>query len=305
MEMASESDDGSGLGFLSILHRVPDSDQENEEEEKQLDGSLRGAAPSPSLAVQRHHLISIGAAIVTRQLPSQGLSFQLWPAASSLVSLLDRDPSRILPPSASPLRILELGSGTGLVGIAAAAVLGARVTLTDLPHVLPNLEFNALANADLVAARSGSLSIRQLRWGVADDFDALGSRLPFDALIASDVVYYDHLIQPLLETLRVFVKREVVFVMAHLRRWKKRDGVFFRKARKLFEVAVVHTDPPLPGCRNCVTVYRFTARRRDGGCRGSQYLRSRTRLAVATRNDISRSRHRRKQMRRPHHRRIA
>lgn len=79
--------------------------------------------------------------------------------------------------------------------------------------------------------------------------------------MASDVVYYDHLIDPLLQTLSCFVKGEAAFVMAHLRRWKKRDSVFFRKARKMFDVAVVHRDPPSPGSRIGVAVYRFTAKK--------------------------------------------
>ncbi|KAJ6847506.1 uncharacterized protein M6B38_277095 [Iris pallida] len=210
---------------------------------------------------RHHHLESIGAAIVTRQLPSLGLSFQLWPAAASLLALLDLDPSRLLLPP-SPLRLLELGSGTGLAGIAAAALLRADVTLTDLPHVLPNLRSNAESNAPLVAARGGSLRVRQLRWGSPEDEAALGGAAAFDAVVAADVVYHEHLFEPLLRTVGAFVREGegTAFLMAHLRRWKKRDALFFRKARKSFRVALVHADPPLPGSRTGVAVYRFTAK---------------------------------------------
>lgn len=209
-----------------------------------------------------YHLSSVQSTLVVRQLRSQGLSFQLWPAAASLVSVLDHRPSALLLPLAnpSPIRILELGSGTGFVGIAAAAIIGARVTLTDLPHVLPNLRFNADANSHAVAARGGAVDVRQLRWGEDEDAaDFLLDGVPaFDAVLASDVVYYEHLIDPLLRTLRALVKGEVAFVMAHLRRWKKRDAVFFRKARKVFDVLLLHTDPPLHGKRVGVAIYRFT-----------------------------------------------
>ncbi|KAK8963843.1 hypothetical protein KSP40_PGU007923 [Platanthera guangdongensis] len=258
--MAIKNNEDVDTDILCILRNDLDHHHQEEQETESGDSVV---PPPPPAAEQRHHLSSIGAEIITRQLPSQGLSFQIWPAAFSFVSLLDRDPSLLLLPAHSPLRILELGSGTGLVGISAAAVLGAHVTLTDLPHVLPNIRFNAIANAEVAASRGGTLAVRQLRWGAIEDCAEIGTLPAFHAVIASDVVYYDHLIKPLIETLRFFVKGEVAFLMAHLRRWKKRDAVFFRIARKLFDVATVHADPPIPGSRTGVAVYRFTSRSRS------------------------------------------
>ena len=39
------------------------------------------------------------------------------------------------------MRVLELGSGTGVVGLTAAA-MGAQVTLTDKPGLLEHLQKN-------------------------------------------------------------------------------------------------------------------------------------------------------------------
>ncbi|CAF2046647.1 hypothetical protein HID58_035127 [Brassica napus] len=72
------------------------------------------------------------------------------------------------------LNIVELGSGTGFVGIAAAATLGANVTLTDLPNVIENLKFNANANAQAVARFGGEVHVAPLRWGEAGDVEDLG-----------------------------------------------------------------------------------------------------------------------------------
>ncbi|KAE9597624.1 hypothetical protein Lal_00013743 [Lupinus albus] len=225
-----------------------------------------------------HHLRSIQSTVVIRQLPSEGLSFQLWPAATALVSLLDLhrlNPSQS-PLSATlsaaratandrPLKILELGSGTGIVGIVAAATLGGDVTITDLPHVVPNLQFNADANKEVVGSTGGAVKVASLRWGHADDVAKIGRE--FDIILASDVVYHDHLYDPLLETLRLMTlvsddgkeRKKMVFVMAHLRRWKK-ESSFFKKAKKLFEVDVLHTDSPCEGSRVGVIIYRFVGK---------------------------------------------
>ncbi|MQM07460.1 hypothetical protein Taro_040300 [Colocasia esculenta] len=269
-----EGDDDGAMGLLALLHHSSDLESDGEElvkEEEDIEEEERMGRNQRAPEEQEEHyeLRSIQTVLVIRQLPSRGLSFQLWPAASSLVSLLDQNPSLLLAGRRSPsLSILELGSGTGLVGIAAAAVFSARVTITDLPHVLPNLHFNAEANAAAVEARGGKVEVRQLRWGHHEEdaggIDGGGAgdvAAAFDLLLASDVVYYEHLFDPLLQTLQWFVRGEAAFVMAHLRRWKKRDSVFFRKARKLFDVAVVHTDPPLPGSRVGVAIYRFVRKR--------------------------------------------
>lgn len=102
--------------------------------------------------------------------------------------------------SSSSLNIIELGSGTGIVGIAAAATLGANVTVTDLPNVIGNLRFNADANAEVVAKFGGKFHVASLRWGEINDVEVLSQNV--DLILASDVVYHEHLFYPLLKTLR-------------------------------------------------------------------------------------------------------
>jgi protein N-lysine methyltransferase METTL21C len=101
------------------------------------------------------------------------------------------------------------------------------------------------------------------RWGDEQDAADVASTEKFGLVVGSDVVYYEELIEPLLKTVELFAKGETAFVMAHLRRWKKRDATFFRKARKNFNVEVLHKDPPLPEWRNGVAVYCFTAKKHE------------------------------------------
>jgi hypothetical protein len=66
--------------------------------------------------------------------------------------------------------VLELGSGTGLVGMAAAAVWGLDVTLTDLEDVKDNLRFNIQENSDkVVEVRGGHVTAEVLNWNHPDE----------------------------------------------------------------------------------------------------------------------------------------
>lgn len=274
-----ENDDEDIISFNILLN------DEDDEEKVLINGQPRkhkandeqtivqnGAAKQQLL--QKHSLRSINSTVVIRQLPSEGLSFQLWPAATTLVSLLDayRCDSASSPLTSTlsilsvdanrrPLNILELGTGTGIVGIVAAITLGANVTVTDLPRVVPNIQFNANANAGVLAANGGAVNVAALRWGHADDVEVIGRDL--DLILASDVVYHDHLYEPLLQTLGMLLlgdqRKKRIFVMAHLRRWKK-ESAFFKKARKLFNVDVLHMDNPCEGSRVGVIVYRFVGK---------------------------------------------
>lgn len=93
--------------------------------------------------------------------------------------------------------ILELGSGTGLVGITLAAMLGVPVMLTDLPDIVQNLADNVTANSGIIAARGGRARVAALDWRVPSSIKlvAAGSpQLPCRSLgspliIAADPIY--------------------------------------------------------------------------------------------------------------------
>lgn len=260
--MLNEEDDDDDINPVTML--LPDHQADNG------NGSLMEHQVLAQPQLHHHYIPSIDSTVAIRQIPSQGLSFKLWPAATTLVTLLDqhrRHPSNspLSPalsalsdgPNRRALNILELGSGTGFVGIVAAATLGANVTVTDLPHVILNLQFNIDANASVLTTNGGVVHAAPLRWGEADDVELVGRE--FDLIIASDVVYHDHLYEHLLQTLRDLLlggEGKVEFVMAHLRRWKK-ESAFFKKAKKFFQVDVLHVDRPCEGSRVGVIVYRF------------------------------------------------
>ena len=68
-----------------------------------------------------------------------------------------RSTSQIIP-------VLELGAGTGAVGVTAAVLWQTHVVLTDLAPIVPGLAGNIAANKDLLASTGGSASCGALDW---------------------------------------------------------------------------------------------------------------------------------------------
>eukprot|EP00850_Spirogloea_muscicola_P022939 SM000319S12267 [mRNA] locus=s319:53592:55855:+ [translate_table: standard] len=94
--------------------------------------------------------------------------------------------------------VVELGAGCGLVGSCVAALLGARVVLTDVFGQLALLEKNLRENIPELVA-SGYATARELTWG--DEIDAdLVSPAP-DYVVASDVVFSHEAVGSLVHTL--------------------------------------------------------------------------------------------------------
>ena len=83
------------------------------------------------------------------------------------------------------LRVLELGSGCGLVAIALAC-RGANVVATERAIALPLLAKNVEANAALVERRGGTLSFAALDW-TTPDADVLNRG--YDAVVGADLCF--------------------------------------------------------------------------------------------------------------------
>ncbi|CAK8993106.1 unnamed protein product [Durusdinium trenchii] len=90
--------------------------------------------------------------------------------------------------------VLELGSGCGLVGLVAKR-LGAEVTLTDLPSLLPLLEANANCNG-------ADVDIRPLLWQEAAQMRWIQNHR-FDLVLMSDLLYHEEQFDPLWTVLQV------------------------------------------------------------------------------------------------------
>jgi|HubBroStandDraft_4_1064222.scaffolds.fasta_scaffold243513_2 hypothetical protein len=62
------------------------------------------------------------------------------------------------------LKVLELGSGTGLVGLAAAAIWKCIAYLTDLPDIVENLDRNIERNCMVIGDHGGRAEAEVIDW---------------------------------------------------------------------------------------------------------------------------------------------
>ncbi|KAL6043800.1 Methyltransferase-like protein 21B [Balamuthia mandrillaris] len=120
----------------------------------------------------------------------------VWDCAIVLQKLLQRNYFGEL----SGKRLIDLGSGTGMLGLA-CALLGCHVTLTDTPQQLPLLTKNVEANKQvLLEGGEGSTTcylptVIELTWGQTDLEGAtsdFASNRPYDVVLCSDLLFCAH-----------------------------------------------------------------------------------------------------------------
>lgn len=170
---------------------------------------------------------------------SKGIAHQLWPAASFLGDFIAANPSILVEnvQSSCCIHLIELGAGLGLSGIFLAKYLNQsdcglkiqKAILTDLPEAIPGL----LKNIELNNLKE-TVEAQVLSWGMDDDVHQVMSCLEKSntIVIAADVVYWESLFSPLIESLFLLCHRyHCTVLIAHVKRWKK-DNKFFAMCKK-------------------------------------------------------------------------
>ncbi|XP_058227548.1 uncharacterized protein LOC131335978 [Rhododendron vialii] len=106
-------------------------------------------------------------------------------------------------------KVVELGSGCGLVGCI-AALLGAEVTLTDLPDRLRLLRKNIETN--LYGDVRGSAAVSELIWGEEPDTELIDPSPDF--VFGSDIIYSECAVTDLLATLLKLCGIQTTIILA-------------------------------------------------------------------------------------------
>ncbi|KAI9071860.1 hypothetical protein K1719_037882 [Acacia pycnantha] len=135
---------------------------------------------------------------------SKHLGTTVWDASLVFVKFLEKNcrKGKFSPAKLKGKRVIELGAGCGVSGFG-MALLGCDVIVTDQKEVLPILKRNVERNISRVMQTNpdsfGSIKVSELQWGDRDHIMAVDP--PFDYIIGTDVVYVEHLLEPLLQTI--------------------------------------------------------------------------------------------------------
>lgn len=151
----------------------------------------------------------------------------VWETSYLLLEYLLQGPSSS---SLSLGRVVEVGAGCGLLGIAlAAAHRATEVTLTEVDLVLPLLRENAKRNQALVESRRDTgrkhhdavqLRARRLDWTRCERDAGRAGLEPHsvDTILGTDVVFAPELVEPLWRTLRYLSHaRTVIYLCVQIR----------------------------------------------------------------------------------------
>jgi predicted nicotinamide N-methyase len=144
-----------------------------------------------------------------------GTGTVIWECGIVLAKYLNAEQTRF-PNWLCNKRVLELGSGTGVAGLAASA-LGATVCLTDVPEVLPLLRLNVGLNAAVL----GPVEVQELDWERHTLSDT------YDIILAADLVFSARSIVPLISLLSTVPGTPYV-LWCHKRRHEELDAELFQ-----------------------------------------------------------------------------
>ena len=174
-----------------------------------------------------------------------------WDAAVVLASYLETHPEIVRGKT-----VLELGSGTGLGGMAAAALGAKKTLLTDLEYTLSNIQANIDSNMSVITGMD--ISVAMVDWfrpetyrifsnseaemGEPEEREGEGEgegeegreKLNWDVILAADVVWLEHLVKPLLQAIDAMSGQQSVLLISHQHRSTLCDRLLFDGLATMF-----------------------------------------------------------------------
>lgn len=195
------------------------------------------------------------------RLQGRGTAWAVWDGAAAAAKCLETAVAAGQPWLHGLSSVLELGSGTGLAGLAAAAALQLPTCLTDLPEVLPALQRNIAANAALASLVAAAPLDWQDPWAspvLAGSGGGSSSLQGGQLVLAADCVWLEELVQPFVAALEAAAAAPGNrALLAYQSRSARVDDLLFGLLRRRFDAA---PQAPLPGepPRGPIDIYLLT-----------------------------------------------
>ncbi|CAH0492050.1 unnamed protein product [Peronospora farinosa] len=211
--------------------------------------------------------------VLQGELNGFGTGLTVWPAACVLLKYLEQGVAnnpRALAGTDNPF-VLELGSGTGAVGIAVATLLQAgRVVLTDVDNVRFIMEENAtLARQDGVLGSHVVVNVEGYEWGQPPSNELISLRYPDLILVSDCILPRLYPIEPLVNALTLLSRPHTRILISyehrHYQHFQPKQRFWdLMKARK-FSLRVIDTAEYHPHCVAAdIEVWEITSVHRDG-----------------------------------------
>ncbi|KAL7515462.1 hypothetical protein ACHAWX_000815 [Stephanocyclus meneghinianus] len=142
-----------------------------------------------------------------------GTGLNVWDGAVLLARYMEKRPQIVM-----NKRVLELGAGCGLVGIAAAKLGAKDVVMTDLQYALPLMRENVEHNTSNDTHQK--ISCQECDWSKPPTLNELfqssndgKSEIFPDVIIVADCVWLSALVAPLLRTLKAYTSNSSTSVI--------------------------------------------------------------------------------------------
>ncbi|KAI8363478.1 putative methyltransferase-domain-containing protein [Mortierella sp. GBAus27b] len=219
-----------------------------------------------------------------------GVGSTIWDAGIVLAKYFERSNVAAIPHT-STINVLELGSGTGIVGLAVARLLStmnikARVVLSDKENVVPLLQRNADRNkssgidievrvldweavsgikakdtTEEAESKSGTTTSDSTLDAVTDNQSILD--IEWDLVILSDCIWIPALYPPLIGTLNTIIKTDKTkVVIAFEKRNFSEEMEFFAMLGKTFRFRDIKPEEQDANYQSD-DIYLFTCQRRS------------------------------------------
>ena len=127
--------------------------------------------------------------IAAPEIKAENLPLSTWTASVVLAGQLHKFkfslPVSTAEDDSSTIPVLELGAGTGLVGLSAACLWKTTTILTDLEPIVPGLAANIVLNKDTMSKFGGSAACGSLDWSRPEFLNLSSTESPHGVLVPS------------------------------------------------------------------------------------------------------------------------